>query len=368
MELHLKNHLKKIPDLSFVALVATLVMLTGCQLKGFRNSERSVPKQLVDSTQSSDSSNSSGKYGSFQQVFADAAEGALPCVVSIRSESQGDELGLGSGVIIDSNGTILTNNHVIEGADRIQIQLHDDREFDAEVLGADKPSDLAIVRIKNAHERFPSMALGNSDKLRVGEWVLAVGSPYGLSQTVTTGIISAKGRRNTGINSYENFLQTDAAINPGNSGGALINLRGELIGINTAIFSRSGGYQGIGFAIPINMAKKISADLIRDGSVTRGWLGVSIQPLQPEQAQELGIKDNKGVFVAGVLPGGPSDKAGIKADDVILRVGQNVIEDPGDLLNYVALQLPGTWVDVMLNRGGKILTFKTQVAKRDADR
>src|SRR6185295_2598440 len=156
------------------------------------------------------------------------------------------------------------------------------------------PSDLAVIRIKGGKDSFAALPLGDSDRLRIGEWVIAVGSPYGLSQTVTTGIISAKGRHNTGINSYENFLQTDAAINPGNSGGALLNLRGELIGINTAIFSRSGGYQGIGFAIPIGMARKISSDLIRDGEVTRGWLGVSIQPLDPVLAEALGIKDKHG--------------------------------------------------------------------------
>ncbi len=348
--------------LFFATGVLSIFLLASCR---FEN-HHPVPPQLETSNPAADSSvsRSPERYGDFQQIFADVAGSALPAVVSIHSEKEVVETGLGSGVIIDSDGTILTNNHVIEGADRIQVQLHDDREFEAEVLGADPPSDLAIIRLKNAGGFFTAMPLGNSDQLRIGEWVLAVGSPYGLSQTVTTGIISAKGRHNTGINSYENFLQTDAAINPGNSGGALLNLRGELVGINTAIFSQSGGYQGIGFAIPINMAKKISADLIRDGKVTRGWLGVSIQSLNSEQALTLGLKDRRGAFVGGVLPGGPAEKAGIRRGDVILLVGQSPIQDPNDLLNYIALQPPGTSVDVKLNRGGKLLVLKAQIDRR----
>ena len=217
-------------------------------------------------------------------------------------------------------------------------------------------------------EGLPTIPLADSDRLRVGDVVFAVGNPLGVGQTVTMGIISAKGRHNTGINSYENFIQTDAAINPGNSGGALLNLRGELVGINTAIFSRSGGYQGIGFAIPISMAKRISADLIRDGEVTRGWLGVSIQPLEPELAEALGVKDRKGVLVGGVIPGSPADKTGIKNGDVILRVNEKPMQDPNDLLNYIALQRPGTWLDVEINRNGKTLVFKTKITRRDEGR
>jgi serine protease Do len=198
--------------------------------------------------------------------------------------------------------------------------------------------------------------------------VIAVGNPYGLSHTVTTGIISAKGRKNTGINSYENFIQTDAAINPGNSGGALLNLAGELIGINTAIFSRSGGYQGIGFAIPINMAKKITQDLIRDGEVTRGWLGVSIQPLEPELAEAMKLKDRKGALVGGVVPGSPADKAGIKRGDVIVKVDEADIQDANDLLNRIALLAPNQWVNVWVLRDGLTLDFKARIARRDERR
>ncbi len=374
----------------YAGIAAALILATGCHRAPWSHGE--VPPQLLG-TPSGDTSPpvAAGKYDNFQEIFADVAEAALPAVVSVHSEKQvasdesspslngspfeyffgapgsgtHEEAGLGSGVLIDSSGIILTNNHVIEGADRIEVQLHDDREFDADVVGADKPSDLAVIRIRGGHGPFPFLRLGDSDKLRIGEWVLAVGSPYGLSQTVTTGIISAKGRHNTGINSYENFLQTDAAINPGNSGGALLNLRGELIGINTAIFSESGGYQGIGFAIPINMARKISADLIRDGAVTRGWLGVSVQPLDPDLAQALGVKDRKGALVGGVVPGSPADHTGIKRGDVIERVDRTPIEDPNDLLNQIALDAPGSWAHVVVNRDGKELSFQVKIGRRD---
>jgi serine protease Do len=345
----------------------------------------------------------------FQQVFADAAEKAIPAVVSVYSEhdvpasgggekyddylengpfhyffggpegSSGTpkrrkETGLGSGVIISPLGYILTNNHVIEGADRVKVQLYDETEYVATVVGADKPTDLAVVKIKAKAGKLPTLPLGDSDKLRIGEWVLAVGNPYGLSHTVTTGIISAKGRKNTGINNYENFIQTDAAINPGNSGGALMNLSGELIGINTAIFSRSGGYQGIGFAIPINMAKKVTRDLIRDGEVTRGWLGVSIQPLDPETAEALKLKARddgqapRGALVGGVVPGSPAEQAGLKRGDVIVKVGDGEIRDASDLLNRIALLPPNEFVDVRVLREGITLDFRTRIARRDEKR
>ena len=371
------------PSIVTALLLSLVFFVTGCQHAGSEGSASTVQ------TQKKLPPLPPGKYGEFTQIFADVAEGALPSVVSIYTEtdvsaSEGAvdpfegfgaprggeggshrESGLGSGVIISPDGTILTNNHVIEGATRIQVQLNDGTEYDAEVVGADPPSDLAVIRLKAAAASFSAMPLGDSERLRVGEWVVAVGSPYGLSQTVTTGIISAMGRHNTGINSYENFLQTDAAINPGNSGGALLNLRGELVGINTAIFSRSGGYQGIGFAIPISMARKISADLIRDGEVTRGWLGVSIQPLDPVLAEALGVKDKRGALVGGVIPGGPAEKAGIRRGDVITRIGGVEIRDANELLNHIALLVPGKWVEIGLIREGKPLVFKSKITRRD---
>ena len=371
-----------------------LFVVTGC-LRDSRG-ETGFQDSATWRTQGADSGRDlagPGKYEQFTQVFADVAEDALPGVVSVYTETDvsgedyGDEQepffgsspeatprresGLGSGVIMNADGTILTNNHVIEGATRIRVGLYDGREFDAELVGADPPTDLAVIRLKPAIRKslagklggkesigpLSALPFGDSDRLRVGEWVIAVGSPYGLSQTVTTGIISAKGRHNTGFNNYENFLQTDAAINPGNSGGALLNLRGELVGINTAIFSRSGGYQGIGFAIPIAMARKISAALIRDGEVTRGWLGVSIQP--------LGIPDRQGALVGGVIAGSPAEKAGLRRGDVITRIDHQPILDPNTLLNYVALLAPGTWVEVGFNRSGRALVLKARIVKRD---
>ena len=339
----------------------------------------------------------------FQQVFADVAEKAIPAVVSIYSErnvSQPEggspyddlldngpfqyffghpeskrpnprlrkETGLGSGVIISPSGYILTNYHVIEGADLIKVRLYDEMEYVGVIVGTDKPSDMAVIKIKAKEAKLPTLPLGNSERLRIGEWIIAVGNPYGLSHTVTTGIISAKGRKNTGINSYENFLQTDAAINPGNSGGALMNLSGELIGINTAIFSRSGGYQGIGFAIPIDMAKKITQDLIRDGEVTRGWLGVSIQPIETDQMETMKLKDRKGALVGGVVAGSPAEKSGIKRGDVITRVGESDIKDANDLLNRIALLIPDQWVEIRVLRDGLTLNFKSRIARRDEKR
>jgi serine protease Do len=337
-----------------------------------------------------------GKYPAFQQQFADVASLALPAVVSvIREKPSGgvrsgkemfegtpfhdffsepenptppEESGLGSGVILTPEGIILTNNHVVEGAARIRVTLEDERSFAAELLGADKPSDLAVIRIVDGPSFLPTLPLGSSEALRIGEWVMAIGSPYGFSQTVTTGIISAKGRRNTGINNYENFLQTDAAINPGNSGGALVNLRGELIGINTAIISRTGGYQGIGFAIPIEMARKISEDLIRDGEVTRGWLGVSIQPVSPELAEALELPHRQGALVGGIVDGSPAHQAGLLAGDVIVGIGSATVSDPSDLLNQVASLAPDSKVSIRIMRERKTLTLKTHIARRDENR
>ncbi len=369
-----------------------------------RGTGREVPPELLfDSLPRTEKKSLPGALMGFQQVFADVAEKAIPAVVSISSErsvglsdpgqydeyldngpfryffgppdgghggpgKRRKETGLGSGVIISPVGYVLTNNHVIEGADAIVVKMHDETEYQAEIVGTDKPTDMAVIKVKGLKGKLPSLPLGDSEALRIGEWVIAVGNPYGLSHTVTTGIISAKGRKNTGINSYENFIQTDAAINPGNSGGALLNLTGELIGINTAIFSRSGGYQGIGFAIPINMAKKITQDLIRDGEVTRGWLGVSIQTLEPELAEAMKLKDRKGALVGGVVPGSPADKAGIKRGDVIVKVDEAEIQDDNDLLNRIALLNPNQWVDIWVLREGMTLDFKARIARRDEKR
>ena len=266
---------------------------------------------------------------------------------------------LGSGFIIDKDGHIVTNNHVIENADQIKVKLADEREFEAELVGRDPNTDLALIRIKDVSDLVP-LKLGNSDDLTVGSWVVAVGSPFGLEQTVTAGIVSAKGRA-LGSGPYDDFIQTDASINPGNSGGPLLNMEGEVVGINTAIVANG---QGIGFAIPISMAQGIVMQLQADGSVTRGWLGVSIQDLSPELAEYYGIKDKKGVLVAQVFEGDPADKAGIKANDVIVEVDGKSIESSRELTKTIAALEVGKKTTVTLLRDGKEKTVTVKIAKR----
>ena len=273
--------------------------------------------------------------------------------------------GLGSGVITSKEGYILTNNHVVANADKITVTLSDKREFEAEVVGTDPKSDVAVIKI-NA-DNLPVARLGDSETLEVGDWVIAIGQPFGLSQTVTAGIISAEGRSNIGINDYEDFIQTDAAINPGNSGGPLVNINGEVIGINTAIFSRSGGYQGIGFAIPINMAKSVQESLIAHGKVIRGWLGVMIQAVSPEIIQQFELPEGTtGTLVGDVLKGGPAEEYGIQRGDVIVEFDGKPIDSPSTLKNLVAVTEVGKKVDVVLYRDGKKKTVDVKIAEQAA--
>lgn len=274
--------------------------------------------------------------------------------------------GLGSGVIVDQAGYILTNNHVIKDADEITIKLSDKREFKGKVVGTDSKTDLAVIKIDSNH--LPVLKLGDSDRLKVGETVIAVGNPFGLNQTVTSGIVSATGRANVGIADYEDFIQTDAPINPGNSGGALVNVRGELVGINTAIFSTSGGYQGIGFAIPSNMAKIVMDNLIKKGKVVRGWLGVSIQPVTPELAKQFGIKEEKGALIGDVVEEGPAEKAGIRRGDVVIEYDGKKIHDPSALRNGVAATAPGEKISLKIIRDGKTMAVDVTIAELPADR
>lgn len=272
---------------------------------------------------------------------------------------------LGSGVIVDSNGYILTTNHLIQGAEEINVTLSDKREFKGKIIGNDVMTDIGIIKIDA--DNLPTIKWGDSDKLRVGETVLAIGSPYGLSQTVTTGIVSAVGRANVGIADYEDFIQTDAAINPGNSGGALVNVRGELIGINTAIFSTSGGYQGIGFAIPSNMAKAVMESLIKKGKVIRGWLGVTIQPVTPELAKQFNLKEEKGVLIGDVIEDSPAEKAGLQRGDVIVEYDGKEVDEPASLRNMVANTPPNKEVAIKILREGKPKTVKATIAELPAE-
>ncbi len=273
--------------------------------------------------------------------------------------------GLGSGVIVDKDGYILTNNHVIKGADEIKVKLSDKREFKGKVVGTDTKTDLAVIKIDSNH--LPVVKWGDSDRLKVGETVIAIGNPYGLTQTVTSGIVSATGRANVGIADYEDFIQTDAAINPGNSGGALVNVKGELVGINTAIFSTSGGYQGIGFSIPSNMARVVMENLIKKGKVIRGWLGVSIQPVTPELAKQFNLRDDKGVLIGDVVEDSPAEKAGIQRGDVIIEYDGREATDPANLRNMVANTPPNKEVTIKLIREGSLKSIKVIIAELPSD-
>ena len=270
--------------------------------------------------------------------------------------------GLGSGVIVSPEGYILTNFHVIEGAQEIEVTLSDSRKATAKLIGADPDTDLAILRIQL--DRLPVIALGNSDSLQVGDRVLAIGNPFGVGQTVTSGIVSALGRNQLGINTFENFIQTDAAINPGNSGGALVDVQGNLLGINTAIYSRSGGNMGIGFAIPVSTARQVLEGIVKDGQVTRGWLGVEPTEITPEMAETFGLKQTQGVIITGVLQDGPAAKAGIKPGDVLLRVAGKDIQNVGELLTHIASLPPGQQVKVELARRNAAMTLDVTPAQR----
>jgi serine protease Do len=331
----------------------------------------------------------------FPQSFADLAEKVKPAVVNISTEKTvripgspfrhffgPDEQGpfgdffrrffdedipdrelkqqsLGSGFIIDKDGYIITNNHVVEGADEIKVKLADGREFKAKVIGRDPKTDLALIKITTLFKNLPVLPLGDSDKIRVGDWVLAIGNPFGLEHTVTQGIISATGRV-IGSGPYDNFLQTDAPINPGNSGGPLINLKGEVIGINSAIIA-SG--QGIGFAIPSNMAKNVISQLKEKGKVVRGWIGVSIQSMSPEMAQSFGLKEPKGALVGDVVSGGPAEKAGVKRGDVIVSFDGKEIKNMSDLPRLVAETPVGKTVGIKVIRNSKEVDLKITVAE-----
>src|SRR5438094_7866052 len=269
----------------------------------------------------------------------------------------------GSGVIIDSNGYIVTNNHVVENAAQITVTLSDKREFPAKVIGTDPKSDLAVIQIEAGN--LPSLKWADYDKLQVGDLVLAVGSPFGLSSTVTLGIISALGRGNGGIADYEDFVQTDAAINPGNSGGALVSMNGELIGINTAIFSRTGGSEGIGFAIPSSIALDIVESLRKTGKVVRGWMGVAIQEITPALAKSLTIPDSrKGVLISDVNENGPSSAAGLKRGDVVIAFNGKEVQNVSQLRNLVARTIVGMDAQVKVLRDGKEQTIAGKVAER----
>jgi len=274
--------------------------------------------------------------------------------------------GQGSGFIISADGLIMTNNHVVADADKITVRLLDGREFEAKTIGTDPATDVAVIQIEA--KGLPYLKLGNSDQLEVGDWVLAVGNPFGLSHTLTAGIVSAKGRSGMGLSDYENFIQTDAAINPGNSGGPLVNLDGEVVGMNSAIFSRSGGYMGIGFAIPINMAKQIRDQLVEHGKVTRGQLGVYIQELTKDLADSFGLESTQGALVSRVMEDSAAEKAGLKQGDIILRINGKPVGKVSDFRNQIAMTPPDTKVSLDILRDGKEQQVKVTIGTLATDK
>lgn len=289
----------------------------------------------------------------FQRFFGDR----LSTKPKVKRENS-----LGSGVIISSDGMIMTNNHVIQGALEIWVVLNDGRTLKAEIVGTDPDTDLALL--KTGEKSLEAIKAGNSETMQVGDVVLAIGNPFGVGQTVTMGIVGATGRSHLGINTFENFIQTDAAINPGNSGGALINAYGELVGINTAIFSKSGGSHGIGFAIPVKLAEGVMQQLLKNGRVIRGWLGLAGQDMTQELAKSFNLKETKGVLISGVLGGGPADKAGIKPGDIIIKVDDQEQKNASEILNYIATLSPGTKIVLSGWRGDSKFKTAVTVAER----
>ncbi|GAB1392315.1 Do family serine endopeptidase [Rhodocyclaceae bacterium] len=319
--------------------------------------------------------------------YADAAQTALPAVVHIFTSQEvrrhpfindpvfrhffGDRFGpesqrqsgLGSGVIVSADGLVLTNNHVIESADEIEVALHDGRKTKAKLVGADPESDLAILKITNLQSLTP-ITFAQAESLRIGDVVLAIGNPFGVGQTVTSGIVSALGRSHLGINTFENFIQTDAAINPGNSGGALVDSNGHLVGINTAIYSQSGGSMGIGFAIPVSLAKSVMEQIIKTGTVTRGWIGVEVQDMTAELAESFGLKNSTGALIAGVMRSSPADKAGIKPGDILLAIAGQPVRDAQAMLELIAGLTPGEATSFSISREGKLRDLNVTIGKR----
>ena len=317
--------------------------------------------------------------------FRHAAQRAAPAVVSVLTANKpnptgrrrepwfqyffGDrqtqpQAGIGSGVIVSPAGYVLTNNHVVEGMDEIEVMLSDGRRGRARVVGTDADTDLAVLKVSLPH--LNAINWGDSEQLQVGDSVLAIGNPFGVGQTVTAGIVSALGRNQLGINTFENFIQTDAAINPGNSGGALVDAQGRLVGINSAIYSRSGGNLGIGFAIPVSTARQIMDSLIRDGQVTRGWIGVEPRDLTPEMVETFNLKLSEGVLITGVLRDGPAARGGLQPGDVVTSVAGHAVNSTSELLTAVAALHPGQPAELHLQRGDERLAIRVVAARRPA--
>ena len=364
-------------SLAFAALLGVLAFTT---LASTQRAETAKPAAPPMASSATEAPKTATAHSDFRRLFIDIAKVVRPSVVAVASESTVDarmeegnpfewffrgnpqhrggrqkRQGMGSGVIVSRDGLVLTNNHVVADADELTVVLHDDRELAAELVGADPKSDIAVIRIKDkdAAAKLTPAQLGDSAKLAVGEWVMAIGSPFGLKQTVSAGIVSAIGRGNVGIVDYEDFVQTDAAINPGNSGGPLVNLDGRVVGINTAIASRTGANNGVGFAIPVNMARAVMDQLVDHGGVVRGYIGVFIGNLDDELARSFGYPGKAGVLVQDVAADGPGAKAGLVAGDIVMERDGKAVGDVSAFRNGIAASRPGTKVNLKVWRGGK---------------
>jgi len=366
------------------ATVALAVLFVITTLKPEWLPSRGQGPQVVELTQSIQATAGASRAGS----YSDAVRRAAPAVVSIftskdikapqqpffndplfrrffgdgRGEESQRASGLGSGVIVSARGYILTNHHVVEAADEIEVALADGKRLRAKVIGTDQETDLAVLQADRTD--LPSITFGEAENAKVGDVVLAIGNPFGVGQTVTMGIVSALGRSGLQINTYENFIQTDAAINPGNSGGALTDAAGNLIGINTAIYSRTGGSLGIGFAIPVSTAKQVMEQIIATGSVTRGWIGVEAQEISPELAESFRLPSTSGALIAGVLKGSPADRAGVKPGDILISINTVPVTDPTAMLNIVANLIPGKAAALKLRRDQKDIDLQVEAGKR----
>ena len=368
------------------ATVALAVLFVLTTLKPEWLPQRALGPQIVELREAAQGSLATSRTGS----YSDAVRKAAPAVVSIFTSKEiktpphpffndplfrrffgdgpGDEpqraSGLGSGVIVSNRGYILTNHHVVEAADDIEVGLADGSKFRAKVIGTDPETDLAVLQVDRSN--LPAITFGQAESVKVGDVVLAIGNPFGVGQTVTMGIVSALGRSGLQINTYENFIQTDAAINPGNSGGALTDSAGNLIGVNTAIYSRTGGSLGIGFAIPVSTAKHVMEQIIETGNVTRGWIGVEAQEITPELAESFRLSTTTGVLIAGVLKGSPADRAGMKPGDILISIDGKPVTDPTAMLNIVASLTPGRSAAAKIRREQKDVDLKVEVGKRPA--
>jgi len=366
------------------ATVALAVLFVLATLKPEWLPQRGQVPQVVELMQTTQASLAATRAGS----YSDAVRRAAPAVVSIFTSKDvkvpqhpffndplfrrffgnggGEEprraSGLGSGVIVSARGYILTNDHVVEAADEIEVGLADGKKLRAKVIGTDQETDLAVLQVDGAD--LPAITFGQAENAKVGDVVLAIGNPFGVGQTVTMGIVSALGRSGLQINTYENFIQTDAAINPGNSGGALTDAAGNLIGINTAIYSRTGGSLGIGFAIPVSTARQVMEQIVTTGSVTRGWIGVEAQEITLELAESFGLASTTGVLIAGVLKGSPADRGGVKPGDILLSIDAKPVTDPTAMLNIVAGLTPGKAAAVSVRRDQKKIDLQVEAGRR----